>query len=362
MPSRSCLTLLGMVNPPASPTLALAVGDPVRRSIGRAVLGSLVVGGLFVLATLPAPELPTMWSNGPWAQDPYHVVVSFAVLFVPLVALLCMSRLPLCRRYAPLPTRRARDLLRVSRILLILVLATVAAAWISVAAPAQRYGSTSSTVAAFAELGVLTVALLWAGRLLWRGLKAPVGEAAGSDWLADVITLGERAASRLGALSRYALAILRWTDRRIVSAVRHHRLLAAAVLAAALGVAVAVPQGIQEGYTSGGYLLFFMVTALGAFAFTTVIAQHLGLVVSDHPQPANAFRKRLIHAAVAASASAPVAIAFRSVIWPALGISEQRVGWPDFNELVLGVAALTAVVTVVVESLVAASRLPGRRR
>jgi hypothetical protein len=352
-----------MVNPPATPALALAVGDPVRRSIGRAVMGSLVVGGLFVLATLPAPALPTMWSNGPWAQDPYHVVVSFAVLFVPLVALLCMSRLPLCRRYAPLPTRRARDLLRVSRILLLLVLATVAAAWISVAAPAQRYGSTSSTAAAFAELGVLTVALLWAGRLLWRGLKAPVGEAAGSDWLADVITLGERASSRLGGLSRYALAILRWTDRRIINAVRRHPLLAAAILAAALGVAVAIPQGIQEGYTSGGYLLFFMVTALGAFAFITVIAQHLGLVVSDQPRPANAgVRKLLIHAVVAASASAPVAIAFRSVIWSALGISEQQPGWPDFNELVLGVAALTAVVTVVVESLVAASWLPGRRR
>jgi hypothetical protein len=105
------------------------------------VLGSLTLAAVFVLAVLPAPALPTMWSNGPWAQDPYHVVVSFAVFFVLLVAVLSMSRVPLCRRDAPLPTRRARDLLRISRVLLILALVTVASAWISVAWPAQRYSA-----------------------------------------------------------------------------------------------------------------------------------------------------------------------------------------------------------------------------
>jgi hypothetical protein len=315
---------------------------------------------LFVLATLPAPALPTMWSNGPWAQDPYHVVVSFAVLCVPLVALLCMSRVPLCRRNAPLPTRRARDLLRVSRILLILVLAMVASAWISVLLPAQRYSWTGSTMAACAELAVLTVALLWAGRLLWRAFKAPVREAVGPDWLADVIALGERVSRRLGILRPHALAILSWIDRRIINGLRRHPVPAAAILAVVLGSAMAISQGIQEGYSSGGYLLFFMVTAFGVFAFIMIVGQHLGLVVNDHQQPTAAvhaeLRKRLLHAMVAASASAPLAIAFRSVIWSALGISEQQVGWPDFNELVLGIAAVTAVLTVMVESLVHHSR------
>src|ERR1019366_5157732 len=67
-------------------------------------------------------------------------------------------------------------------------------------------------------------------------------------------------------------------------------------------------------------------------------------------------RKRLVHAVVAGSASAPVSIAFRSVIWSTLGISERRVGWPDFNELVLGMAIVTAIVAVVVESLVYLAR------
>jgi hypothetical protein len=194
-----------------------------------------------------------MWSNGPWAQDPYHVVVSFAVLSVPLVAGLCMSRVPLCRRDAPLPTRRARDLLRISRILLVLVLATVAGAWISVAWPAQRYSWTAPTVAAFAELAVLTVALLWAGHLLWRAFKTPIRAAAGPDWLADVITLGERVCGRLGALRTPALAILRWTDRRVISGLRRYPLPAAAILAAVPGMAVAILQGVQEGYSPGGY-------------------------------------------------------------------------------------------------------------
>ena len=281
-----------------------------------------------MLAALPAPALPTMWANGPWAQDPYHVVVSFAVLLVPLAALLCMSRVPLCRRDAPLPTRRARDLLRVSRILLILVLVTVASAWISVPLPAQRYAWTGSTMAAFAELAVLTIASLWAGRLLRRAFSAPIRDAAGPDWLADVIALGERVSRRLGLLRPLALAILHWIDRRVISGLRRYPVPAAAILAAVLGSATAISQGIQEGYSQGGYLLFFMVTAFGVFAFIMIAGQHLGLVVNDQQRQTAAMhaelRKRLVHAMVAASASAPVAIAFRSVIWSALGISEQQ--------------------------------------
>ena len=343
-----------------TPASALAMGDPARRPVGRAVLGSLALAALFVLVILPAPALPTMWSNGPWAQDPYHVVVSFAVFFVPLVSVLCMSRVPLCRRDAPLPARRVRDLLRVSRVLLILVLVTVASAWISVALPAQPYSWTGATAAAFAELAVLTIGLLWAGRLLWRAFKVPVPAAAGPDWLADVITLGERISSRLGALRPHALAVLGWIDRHIINGLRRYPLPAAATLAVGLGIAAALSQGVQEGYSPGGYLLFFMVTAFGVFAFVTITGQHLGLVVSHHQQPATArnagLRKCLVHAVVAGSASAPVSIAFRSVIWSALGISERRAGWPDFNELVLGTAVVTAIMAMVAESLVDLAR------
>ena len=132
------------------------------------------------------------------------------------------------------------------------------------------------------------------------------------------------------------------------------------MLAVVFGTAVAISQGVQEGYSLGGYLLFFMVTAFGAFAFIKIVGQHLGIVVNGHPQrttPANAeLRRCLVHAVVAESASAPVSIAWRSVIWSALGVSEQRVGWPDFNELVLGIAAVTAIGTVMVESMVHLSR------
>jgi hypothetical protein len=104
----------------------------------------------------------------------------------------------------------------------------------------------------------------------------------------------------------------------------------------------------------------FMVTAFGVFALVTIVGQYLGLVVNDHSQPASGtsaeFRKYLVHAVVAASASAPASIAFRSVVWTAPGISEQQAGWPDLNELVLGTAAVTAVVTVIAESLVHLAR------
>ena len=325
------LTLLDMADLTPAPPVVLAVGDPARRPAGQAVLGSLALAALFVLAVLPAPALPTMWSNGPWAQDPYHVVVSFAVLFVPLVAVLCMSRVPLCRRNAPLPARRARDLLRSSRILLVLVLVTVASAWASVAWPAQRYSWTGPTVAAFAELAVLSVGLLWAGRLLWRAFRVPMHAAGSPDWLTDVITLGERVCGRLGVLRPHALAILGWIDRRLISGLRRYPLPGAAVLAGASGIAVAISQGVQEGYSPGGYLLFFVVTASGVFAFLTIAGQHLGLIVIDHRQPTAAMnpelRDRLVHAVVAATASAPLSVAFRSANRSALGLSEPQFSW-----------------------------------
>ena len=349
-----------MADPAATPAPALSVGDPARRLIGRAVLGSLALAALFVLATLPEHAVPTMWADGPWSQDPYHVVVSFTVIFIPLVAALCVSRAPLCRRDAPLPTRRARDLLRVSRILVLLVLVMVASAWTSVAFPAQRYSWTGSTVTAFCDLAVLSVASPWTGNLLWRAFRVPIGEAAGADWPTDVIALGERVSSRFDVLRPHAPAVLRWIDHRIINGLRRHPLITVAIVSVAFGIAVAISQGVQEGYSFGGYLLFFLVTALGVFAFTTIVGQHLGLVVGDAAEPATAangeLRNCLIHAAVAASASAPFAIAFRSVIWPVFGISEQQAGWLDLNELVLGTAAVTASVTVMLESLLHRSR------
>jgi hypothetical protein len=96
------------------------------------------------------------------------------------------------------------------------------------------------------------------------------------------------------------------------------------------------------------------------YAFTAIVGQHLGLVVGERAEPAppanDELRRCLIHAAVAASASAPVAVAFRSVIWSVFGVSEQQAGWLDLNELVLGAAAVAGSVTVMLESLLHRSR------
>jgi hypothetical protein len=63
------------------------------------------------------------------------------------------------------------------------------------------------------------------------------------------------------------------------------------------GMAVAILQGVQEGYSPGGYVLFFMVTALGLFAFIIIVGQHLGLVGSAwstrRSRQASALRSRL---------------------------------------------------------------------
>lgn len=348
-PEAQCFATRGTL--PAVPAIEFPVGDPRRAQIGRAVLGTIVLAALFVVLTLPSPNLPTMWVHGPWTVDPYHVMVSFAVPFAALLALVCMLRVPLCRRDEPLPTRRVRDLLRASRLIVALALATVASDWISLPLQPYRYSWEPATVLPLAGLVVLTVASLWAALQLRRALGQLARRPVGPDWFADAITLGERQAARLGPLRPLAIATLSWSDRCLVRRIRGHPLVLAAGTSALFGVAVALSQGMQEGYPPGGLVLFFVVAACGMFAFLMVAGWHLGLVTDRGPQPASRASRRLTRVAVASSASVPVAIAFRFAIWSAFGINHAKFSWLALDEIVLGVATATALLTLVLDCL-----------
>src|SRR5262249_9386457 len=152
------------------------------------------------------------------------VVVSFAVPFAALLALLCMFRVPLCRRDEPLPTRRARDLLRASRLIVAVTFATVISDWISLPLQPYRYSWEPATVLPLAGLVVLTVASVWTALQLRRALRPPVRPLVGPDWFADAITLGEQQAARLGPVRPLAIATLGWSDRCLVRPIRRHPL------------------------------------------------------------------------------------------------------------------------------------------
>ncbi|MFY9887866.1 MAG: hypothetical protein WAK71_06100, partial [Streptosporangiaceae bacterium] len=97
----------------ARPSSALiASGDPWRMTLRLPVFGTLVLAAVFFLVTAPVKEAPSLFDHAPWLNDPFDTVISFMILLVPLIAVLCVPRLLLCRRSEPLPATRIRDLLR----------------------------------------------------------------------------------------------------------------------------------------------------------------------------------------------------------------------------------------------------------
>ena len=327
----------------------LPVNDPRRPLIGRAVLSTLALTALFFVFTLPTPRLPTMWVHGPWTVDPYHVVVSFAVPFAALLALTCGFRVPLCRRDAPLPMRRTRDLLRASRLIVAVVLLTVIGDWISLPLEHYHYSWALTTVAPLAGLGVLTIAALWTAGQVWSAPRQPPGGLLGPDWLADAVTLSKQQTNRLGPAGRLATTLLDWVDSRVITHIRRHAIAFAAAKSLLFGALVAISQGVQEGYPAAGYVLFFVVASAGFFAFAVLAGSYLGLLGDRHQQHRSRASTTLTRVFVATSASIPVAIAFRTAIWSLLGVPHKSFSWLTLDVTVLAVAATVAMLTLLVD-------------
>jgi hypothetical protein len=148
----------------ARPSSALiASGDPWRMTLRLPVFGTLVLAAVFFLVTAPVKETPSLFNHAPWLNDPFDTLISFMILLVPLIAVLCMPRLLLCRRSEPLPVTRIRDLLRGCRVLLAGVGLTLASEWVSVVIGDNRAawnGATWLQVGALALLSAATAVVL----------------------------------------------------------------------------------------------------------------------------------------------------------------------------------------------------------
>ena len=63
----------------------LPVADARRPPIGRAILGAMLAAGQFELFAVGAKEIRPLGDHAPWMDDPYDVVTSFAMFFLPIV-------------------------------------------------------------------------------------------------------------------------------------------------------------------------------------------------------------------------------------------------------------------------------------
>lgn len=332
----------------------LPVGDPARPAIGRAVLGSLLLAAIFVLFAWSVKELPSLGSHAPWQDDPYDTAVSFAIFFLPLLCALGALRLPLCRRALPLPLQRAADLLRLSRLLVIVVGITLAGDWASVVLGAHRGTWTVATTAPL--VGLLTVLTALAAVIAWqvrRVSAARLGQASevpGPDWLADAVTVANRTGSRLGPAAAGALFAVRWIDLRIIPTVRRRPLGTAILLSSLFGASVAASQAREVGLGFAPInVLFFGVSSSGMFAFLVAVGAYVRLL-GPAPAPGQATRAMLI-----ASSTVPVTLAFRDSLWWIIGTNARDAGLPQL-------AVVIVIVAVAAAALSAAAALVSQRR
>lgn len=330
----------------------LPVGDPRRKQIGRAVVGTLMTAAAFVVFAWITKQLSWLSLHSPWGEDPYDAVVSFTFFFVPLAAGFCLVRVPLFRQDQPQPVERMVDLLRGCRVALAAVLITLAADWTSVLLRSDQANWSASTAILIALLALMTVVTVVATVVLRR---APYERLPGSrrdtpttDWFVDVVMVADQASRHIGILGPVARRAIRWTDQRAVSAVRRRPMTAAAVAALGFGAAIAASVTIEEG-VAPILALFFVVGASGMFAFLVVAGSYLGLVRGRPPSVG--VRRRLIDAAVISSASVPVALAFRTSLWGFVGSTDASAGLGTLAWLLTTVAVGVFVLVLVTESL-----------
>lgn len=335
----------------ASPAL-LPVADARRPHTGRAVLGAMLAAGAVEAFALVVKEFRPLGDHAPWMNDPYDVVTSFAIFFIPIVGGFSSVRLASCRRFEPLPVSRVIYLLHSCVVLLAIALATAASDWLAVVSAADRAAWTWVTPALVAGLGLVTafvglaaIALFAEARRLPR-LRGT--DPAAPDWLADATAIASRISRRLGPLEPVASRLVRLVDGHIWPWVRG-RPISSAVLAAAGFAALFDVGSLREGY-SPSLLVFVLVVAwCGMFVLLVASGSYLGLVRS--PKGLGGVPRRLLHAALAGSASVPVTLALRDLLWWLVGSSAEQAVLADLDRLLVTVAAFTGCATLLVGTL-----------
>ena len=354
------VALDGRQSPPAR--AVMAVGDPTRPAFGRAVVATMVAAVVFTVVTDPTKQVKAIYDHAPWLNDPFDTVYSFAMFFVPLVALVCAVRVPACRKSEPLPLGRVVGLLRGCQVAAAAMAVTLLTEWVSVAAGANRRqwnGITAFLVGSVALATALTgLAIYELVRAPRPRRREPAGTAQTSDWLADMVTVAQRESHWLRRLRPPAVRMLNWTDRRLLSLVRRRPLLAAAFASGAFAAAVGGAQAFREGYSSKVFLLFFAVLGCGMFSFLAVAGWYVGFVRSVTPM--RGAQRRALDGAVTACACTVIALAFRGSLWWIVGSRDAVAGTPQLASL-LGVVALAAFLAVFgVESLTRVHSRPAR--
>ena len=329
----------------------LPVGDQRRRTLGRAVGAVLAASLVFYADIWFSKEIPGLYVHTAWRDDPYDALISFMFVAVPLLVCLSAVRLRLCRRFEPLPARRALDLLQICWLLCMAMAVTLASEWVSVVAAGHIASTTPASVGLIAVLILMSATVLVVTAYLRKARRTtwPRGQAPPEpDWLADAVILLERESSRLGRPGERLGGAVRWTDRSVIAQVRRHPLRATGVFAVVLSMFSDGPQIILEGYRPALAIWFVAVSSCSVFALIVIASQYLHLV--ERP------RRRstpLVYAAVLATLSVPVVASFRGSLWWIIGAQDSTAELAQLAELTIAIPFAVGVVTYAIARLLA---------
>ena len=145
----------------------LDAADPRRRQLGVAAFGTIAVAAIFLVLALAVKQVRVLDHHALWRDDPYDVLVSFVVFFVPLTAALGIVRISLWRSNQPLAFALITSVMRGGRVLIGTMLLTVLSDRTSLALQAnhahwKRSGSTSQSEAAGCSRSWWRLARIWA--------------------------------------------------------------------------------------------------------------------------------------------------------------------------------------------------------
>jgi len=339
---------------------ALPVGAPLRRAIRAALVAAGLCGIACLALSLLTTQDKAVRAHSPWQDDPYDVVVSLCLLFLPTLLAAGALRALSCRADEELPVTRARDLIQLARLVTAAVMVCVVTQWAAVLA---RWGGPLVTAARapsahaagrdaqgrglVVALGLVTLLAAVAFLLAARVMRSPGTRgwprADGPDWIADWFGVAARVAGRRGR------AVIAFAERRLVDGawgVRRHPVAAAAAIAVCCGAAVAASQVVGEHVyprpvaAAQVMALFTLVGASGTFVFLVAAGHYLRVVA---PPPARTPRRAaVLRGTLAAAASVPFTVAFRSAAGGAAN------GFADLVGLIAVVAAVAGLIALAV--------------
>lgn len=299
-------------------------GHPAWGETRRALLVALAAAGTLIVLGLLNTQDHAVREHSPWQDDPYDVLVSFTLPFVPLMVAVGLVRIALCRADRPLPTARLLGVLRTIDVLLTAVVATIFVSWIAVMTRTHGtdWGSVGNVL--ILALGVVTLLGIFAGIMAVRAhiqvRRVVAGAVTDPDWVEDLLELFGRGIKNLGPSRPAAERLLGMSRDHVLEGrwgLRRHRAIGALMVAACFGLLVPGSQVLREGTTGESVAQVLAFSALlavigtaGMLALLVAAGGYLNLVrAHSGPRAARSPRHRA-HGMVAAAASVPVTVAY----------------------------------------------------